>query len=264
MCAVLALSGCGTRDGRTASDAPSVVSLNPCLDAILVEIAAPDQVLALSHYSRDPSASSIDQAQAMRFGVTGGTVEEVLALGPDIVLASSFIAPATKSALERLGVRVETFGSPTTLAESLDQVREVAAVVGRAAAGAALAQRIEDTPTPSPANIPALLWQSGEIVPGEKTLIAEQMHWAGFTSAAAERGLGQADRVSLEDVLANPPAVLLIAGNAAGQMHPALAEPMKAMHVAQFDEQLIYCGGPTIPKVRERLLEIRAEYDRRP
>ena len=33
--------------------APTIVSLNPCLDAILVELASPAQVLGLSHYSRD-------------------------------------------------------------------------------------------------------------------------------------------------------------------------------------------------------------------
>lgn len=262
----LTIAGCsGQQAERGERTAPTIVSLNPCLDAILVEVAEPDQILALSHYSRDPSASSMDVEVARKFGITGGTVEEILALNPEIVLASSFIAPATKNALEQLGVRVETFGSPTTMADSLEQVRHVARVIGRGDEGEALANRIAaDPPAPPPAAIPALLWQAGEIVPGEMTLIAEQMHWAGFTNAAAARGLGQADRVSLEQVLADPPEVLLLAGDAAGQRHPALTAQMKATHVAGFDPRLIYCGGPTIPKARERLLDIRADYERRP
>lgn len=66
---------------------PTFVSLNPCLDDILVNVADPDQILALSHYSRDPSGTSVGVDVARQFGVTGGTAEEVLALDPDIVLA---------------------------------------------------------------------------------------------------------------------------------------------------------------------------------
>ena len=58
--------------------------LNPCTDAILAEVAAPGQLLAISHYSKDPRASSMEAAVAARFAATGGTVEEVLAL--DIAL----------------------------------------------------------------------------------------------------------------------------------------------------------------------------------
>ncbi|WP_086609131.1 ABC transporter substrate-binding protein [Erythrobacter donghaensis] len=243
---------------------PTIVSLNPCLDAILVEVAPPAQVLALSHYSRDAGASSIPAPVAARYGVTGGTAEEVIALRPDIVLASTFLPQPTRTALERAGLRVATFGSPATIAESAAQVREVAALAGRAGEGEALAQDISAIPgAPGPA-IDALLWQEGEIVAGEQTLIAELLRQEGFASNAAARGLRQADRVSLEVVLADPPQVLLVAGGAAGQRHPVLEGQLKATHIAPFDPALIYCGGPTIPKARARLRAIRAEVERRP
>jgi iron complex transport system substrate-binding protein len=244
---------------------PRIVSLNPCLDAILVEIAGPEQVLALSHYSRDPAGSSIPATVAGRYGVTGGTAEEVIAARPDVVLASIFMPQPTRSALERAGLTVVTFGAPRTIAESADQVREVAALAGHAQAGEALAARIAAAPPP-PAGPPlsALLWQPGEIVAGEATLVAELLREAGFTSHAAARGLGQADRVSLEGLLADPPRVLLVAGDAPGQRHPLLAGQLKATHIAAFDPSLIYCGGPTIPRARARLQAIRAEAEARP
>jgi hypothetical protein len=49
------------------ASAPAIVSLNPCSDAILAEVADPGQVLALSHYSRDPRSSSMDVGLARRF-----------------------------------------------------------------------------------------------------------------------------------------------------------------------------------------------------
>jgi iron complex transport system substrate-binding protein len=248
---------------RPGSGPPTIVSLNPCLDAILVEIAPPAQVLALSHYSRDPTSSSIPAAVAARYGVTGGTAEEVIARAPDLVLASSFLPQPTRAALTRAGLRVATFGSPATIAESAAQVRAVAALVGRADKGEALAVHIAaPAPNAGPA-IDALLWQPGEIVAGEQTLIAELLREEGFASHAAARGLGQADRVTLETVLADPPRVLLVAGDAPGQRHPLLAGAFKAMHIAPFDPALIYCGGPTIPKARARLRAIRADVEAR-
>lgn len=257
----LALAACGPAPSAPPQDAvhPTIVSLNPCLDAILVEVAPPGQVLALSHYSRDESSSSIPAAVAAHYGVTGGTAEEVIAARPDLVLASIYLPQPTKTALERAGLRVATFGSPTTVAESMAQVREVARLAGRSREGDALADRIAaPAAAPSPA-IDALLWQEGEIVAGEQTLIAELLREQGFSSDAARRGLGQADRVSLESVIADPPRVLLVAGDAAGQRHPLVRNVYKSMVVAGFDPSLIYCGGPTIPKARARLRAIRAE-----
>jgi iron complex transport system substrate-binding protein len=267
LAAAIVLSACAPAAPRGNTDPahPTIVSLNPCLDAILVEVAPPDQVLALSHYSRDPSSRSIPAGVAARYGVTGGTAEEVIAARPDLVLASIYLPQPTRAALEKAGLRVATFGSPTSVAESVVQVREVARLAGRQAEGEALANRIA-APAASPQQdaIRALLWQEGEIVAGEQTLIAELMREAGFSSDAARRGLGQAGRVSLEAVLADPPGVLLVAGDAAGQRHPLVRNTYKSMIVAEFDPSLLYCGGPTIPRARARLRAIRAEAEARP
>ncbi len=259
--AALALAACGAvpTGERVQAELPTFVSLNPCLDAILVEVAAPDQVLALSHYSRDPAASSMDPARAAQFGVTGGTAEEVIALRPDIVLASSFIAPATRSALEGAGLTVATFGSPSSVEESLLQIRELAALTQREDRGDALIASIADTRAPTGVARPsAMLWQPGQIVAGETSLVADHLEWAGFTSHAAAQGLGQADYVALETVLANPPDLLLVAGDAPGQEHPVLSK-LADTQVKRFEPRLFYCAGPSILAARERLLAIRSE-----
>lgn len=257
--ACLALAACGSVPERPDTDATTFVSLNPCLDAILVEVAEPVQVLALSHYSRDPAASSMDVTRAKQFGVTGGTAEEVIALQPDVVLASSFIDPATKSALEQAGMRVETFGSPASVAESLTQIREVADLTGQQAAGESLALRIARQPSlPAMDHISALLWQPGEIVAGNASLVAEHLRWAGFSSYAEEHGLGQADRVTLEQIVARPPDLLLVAGDSPGQEHPILRQSDRT-RVEPFDSSLFYCAGPSITRARARLREIRGQ-----
>ena len=262
----LALAACAPAPAAPSpqrGDLPRIVSLNPCVDAVLVEVAAPMQVLALSHYSRDPAASSIDPATAARFAVTGGSVEEVVALAPDLVLADTFTAPSTRQALADLDIPVRYFGIAATPQDSIAQVREIAGAVGQRARGEALAQRIEqalaaDAAPSGVAPLGAVLWQPGQIVPGEATLVQQLMERAGFASHSAARGLGQADFLALERLLADPPDVLLVAGDARAQRHPALAG-LNHTHIARFDPALLYCGGPTIIRAMERLAQVRDE-----
>lgn len=262
LAAVLLLAACAPAASGQAADGPTIVSLNPCLDAIAVEVA-PRQVLALSHYSRDPGSSSIPPAVAARYAVTGGSAEEVIALAPDLVLASSFLPEPTRAALERAGLRVETFGSPTSIAASTAQVREVARLAGREAEGEALVVAMERAAAPAPdaARVDTLLWQPGEIVAGEATLVAELLRAKGFASHAAAMGLGQADFVALETVLARPPELLLVAGDSAGQRHPLLGE-LSGTRVAPLAPNLLFCGGPTVIALGERLDGLRAELRR--
>jgi iron complex transport system substrate-binding protein len=238
---------------------PTIVSLNPCTDAILAEVADPAQILAVSHYSHDPRGTSMDLAAARRFRATGGTVEEVLALDPDVVVGSSFMDPAQRAALADLGMRVETVGIASSVAASEAQVRQLAAVAGHPERGEALLARIEAAlydARPSGPPVQAILWQPDGIVPGEGALISELMRRTGFTNASAERGMGQADYLSLERLLSDPPRVLLVAGSERGQHHPVLAR-LPHMQRAAFDPALLYCGGPTIVRAVERLKEIR-------
>ncbi len=258
--AVLLTGGCSVAEppDRTPAGAPTIVSLNPCTDAVLARIAPPGQVLALSHYSRDPSGSSIPQALARRYGVTGGTVEEVLALDPDVVVAGAFLPPATRAAFADLDIRVETFGIARTVADSTAQVRRLGAIAGRDTAADRLADEIEAAASPelAEARPSAVLWQPGGIVPGEGELVDDLLARAGFTNHSAARGYGQASYLSLERVVADPPDMLLVAGGERAQRHPAL-RAASDMRVERFDPSLLYCGGPTIIDAMARLREIR-------
>lgn len=264
LAALFLLTGCAVRSAPAVGEHPTIVSLNPCTDAILAEVANPGQILAISHYSHDPRGTSMDLAAARRFRATGGTVEEVLALGPDVVVASSFMDPATRSALDSLGIRVEALGIATTVAESEAQVRRLAAVAGHPGRGEALVARIEaalNQARGAGPRLPAVLWQPDGIVPGQGALISQLMRRAGFSNQSAARGMGQADYLSLERLLADPPSVLLVAGAERGQSHPALARVTR-MHRAAFDPALLYCGGPTIIRAAARLKAIRAHLAR--
>jgi iron complex transport system substrate-binding protein len=229
-----------------------IVSLNPCLDAILVRVADPGQIAALSHFARDPSQSSIANL-ALAYPYTYETAEEVVAIRPDLVLATSHTAPDTRAALKRLQIRLVTFGVPQTIAESLDQVRLVAAAAGHPDRGDALAARIEaalSAASPPPGAKPdtALLLGPGGLTAGTGTLIDEVLRRTGFLNMASRYGIAAWGKASLEDILADPPQVLLTGHGA----YPSWSErwlsspALARVPQANFPPTLLYCAGPTL------------------
>ncbi len=269
MLAPLALAACTATPAHEAPQAPlRIASLNPCSDAILAEVADPAQIAGLSSYSSDPASSSMDIATARRFAALGDSVEEVAAVRPDLVLTTNFMPPASARALERMGVRLEKVGMAPSVADSFAQIRQVARVAGHPERGEALIRRIEAAleraaPAPGLRAIPALVWQSGGMVPGQDTMISELLTRTGFANAAGPMGLKQADLLPLEQVLANPPQVILTAGNLHGNedrllRHPALAS-LHGTTRARLDPGLLWCGGPTIVRAAERLAAVRGQ-----
>jgi iron complex transport system substrate-binding protein len=248
-----------------------VVSLNPCLDVILVRVADRRQVAALSHYARDPQGSTI-AAVAKTFPVTYGSAEEVAALAPDLVLLSRYTPQATQTVLKRMGVRVASFGLPSTAAESLAQVDEIAALVGRPERGRALRASIERAlagmaPPAGTRRLSALVFQPGGFASAEGTLMDEMLRQAGFINAAARYGLKQSVNVPLERLIADPPDVLLAGAPYPGApswaervvRHPALARVEARMLRAAFPERLLYCGGPVLIDTAAALVRARTQ-----
>lgn len=196
-----------------------VVSLNPCMDAILLDVADPSQIAALSHYSTSPRQSAI-AARSARFPHTWGSAEEVAALKPDLVLTSGMGAMALSGVLPRLKVRAASFVVPTSVDESLAQVEEVARLVGHPDRGAALAARIrtalaDAAPHAGEPRLGALIYEYHGLASGPGTLVNELMRRTGFDNRATHYGLKRSGDVPLDALLADPPQVLL-----SGRMAP--------------------------------------------
>ena len=252
-------AGAGIALGGAGKPAPRrVVSLNPCVDAILVRVADRRQIAALSHYSRDPGSSSIADI-ALGFPFTYEGAEEVVALNPDLLLTGSHNSIATRFALERMHIRAEEFGVPNTVEKSLAHVTRVAELVGRPERGVTLNAAIraaiaQAAPQPGTRPLTALVFQSGGFASAGGTLVDDMMHRTGFTNAAARYGLKRTGDVPLEMLIADPPDVLLAGVQKPGApswadrvlQHPALAQVAGRMHRAVFPQRLMNCGGPVL------------------
>ena len=247
---------------------PRIVSINPCLDAILVEVADPAQIAGISAYSQDPRSTSIPLAVARRFTALSGTAEEVVALRPDIVIGGAHVSPATVAALKRMRIPLVQYPVPATVDVSVAQVRALAAVAGHPARGVALARRIAAAAAPARLRpVPALIWGAGGLVPGAGTLPDELLRRAGFSNSSAAYGLAQWDILPLEYLVARPPRVLLSTGLAdvGGERlarHRAVRRLGARITVAPFAARLMNCGGPSIIAAMARLRAIRQKVGR--
>lgn len=252
----------------TATD--RIVSTNPCLDAILVELVSPARIGAISHWSHDARSSSMPLERARLFRATSGTAEEVITLRPGLVLASSFTSPATLGAYRRLGLRFETFGTAASIDENRAQIRAIARLVGASERGEALVARIDRAvaaaSAPDGRRPSALLWLGGSnLVNGQGTLIDEMVMRAGFRNASADYGVRYTGALPLEHVVARPPDVVMTPAQAmdADDDGRRASLRMRALRgraqLADFPANLFYCGGPTIIPAMQRLAAIRRE-----
>ncbi|MFD1611765.1 ABC transporter substrate-binding protein [Sphingomonas tabacisoli] len=262
---------CGCAGPAPVRRSDRIVSTNPCLDAILVELVPPERIAAISAYSQDPRSTSMPLDLARRLPATSGTAEEVIALKPGLVLASSFTAPATLAAYRRLGLPVASFGIVSSVEENRAQIRAIAKAVGAPERGEALVGRIDhavaDAAPPDATQPSALLWLGGSnLVNGRGTLIDDMLGRAGFRNASADYGVRQTGVLPLEYVVAHPPRVVLTPERGAGEEGRRVALRVRALAaskakvtIGRFPERLFYCGGPAIVPAMQRLAAIRRQ-----
>ena len=282
---VLLLSGCSS---GPAIAPDGIVSANPCIDAVLAEIAAPGQIAAVSAFSHKADSASAPLAWARKHPAVGITAEEIIAARPRLLLTGNLASAGTNTALAKAGIKMITFGVPATVAESLSQVRQLSQAIGREAAGEALVGRIEKSlmqtvviPAKAgihnhrpmgfmdshlrgnddyPSKTSALIWQAGGFVAGKGTLQDELLARAGFSNASETYGLKQWEQLPLEAVIRKPPAVIFMASSADGDEARILAMRRRMIariggktRIVSFPDKLLFCGGPTIIDVMQVL-----------
>jgi iron complex transport system substrate-binding protein len=244
-----------------------IVSLNPCLDAILVELVPLQRIAAISHYSRDTVRSSIAPL-AQRLPITYETAEEIVALRPDLVLASKHSAIPTRNALRRVGIRYELFDVAFSVADSIKQIRRIAALVGRPQQGEALAARIERAveaaraPDDAP-RLTAAMYETGGLTAGANTVTNELMQIVGLDNLAARYDIQQHRPLPLELLVAAPPDLLLVgeipvsaATQAARIMHHRALRRLPSTRQS-FPAPFMYCSGPRIVEQVSALVAAR-------
>jgi len=172
-----------------------VVSQTVGTDDLLLAIAGPGQIAALSHLARDARYSpSAKQAEALPC-LRNGEAEDILRFRPDLVLVASYTQAETVALLRRARVEVLVLDRFDSLEELFANARRIGAALGRReraeqligqwrARVAALAERLKGRP---PVRVLAVGFYP--FTAGSGTTFQDICDHAGALNVAAEMGL---------------------------------------------------------------------------
>jgi iron complex transport system substrate-binding protein len=244
-----------------------IVSINLCTDELLLALADPGQIAALSPYATDAGMTLFaDKAAAFRHDA--GDAETVIGLQPDLVVGGRFSKRAMRDVLKRLGYPIVELDVATSIAASIAQIRQVAALVGHPERGEALVGEIaaaeERAKAAAAKRGPAptvTFYQRRGYVTGGDTLTGELIALVGLRNIGSDLAGETGGLVPLERIVAARPQYLLVDTpivtaedqGSALLAHPALARLYPADRRIVLPEKLTVCGGPSLAAAIERL-----------
>lgn len=121
-----------------------IVSLTYGTDEILTALLSPARIAAYSKYAGDDGISFLTKDEVSRVGRTVDMEpEHILAIAPDLVIASTSTPMQTVEVLTHSGIPVYVSAIPTTVEEMKEKVRGVAKAVHEEEKGEALVSDME-------------------------------------------------------------------------------------------------------------------------
>lgn len=236
------------------SAAARVASLNLCTDEYLLLLARPQEVVSVSYLSQDRLESPLWQTAREHKG-NRGTIEDVIALRPSLVLTMGGGGRSTGLLARRLHLRALDLPYAGTLDDVERNLRIVATALGAPGRAEPWVRRIQNLRRSSPDKVTDAIWISGggaTLTPG--SLGTQWLRLAGMQQRSLASG-----RVTLEAILTSPPKILVRSDYRRGQMsggvrwlnHPIVRQsPSKQIST---DGRPWTCMGPLMVPEIERL-----------
>ncbi|MGE0053779.1 MAG: ABC transporter substrate-binding protein [Hyphomicrobium sp.] len=244
--------------GKALAEAPQrIVSLNLCTDQLLVDLVDRERIAAVSFLATDRTLSA-NASKLRGLKQVKGTAEEVLALKPDLVIAGEYTTGPTVDLLKRLGVNVLVVPLAADFAGMKETLRTIAAATGEPARGEKLIEefdnRLLEARSLVPARPTAIAYQVNSLASGSGTLLDAALEAAGFRNIARDIKLGPAGRLPLEELVAAPPDLIVLANApndfktvlADNLRHPAFAQLLNKRPHVHLPMPLWMCATPRI------------------
>lgn len=249
-----------------------VVSINLCTDQLAMLLAAPGQLVSVSHLATEMQSSSmVEEAQA--YPMNRGQVEQVFLMRPDMVLAGTYTQVSTVEMLRGLGVEVVQVPPATSLAEAVEQIRVVGRALGQEAKANAMADEFAkalDAARFQGDKRTAAFYYPNGYTTGAGTLANEVLELTGFTNIGADAGVTGGGILPLERLVMAGPDLIVSSERYPGAsraedilVHPALkAVEARAGIELQSDADWV-CGTPHLLRAIAKMQAARAELNGR-
>lgn len=245
-----------------------VVTLNLCLDQMALRLAAPGQLVGVSHLAQDRHLSVLaDQAAAL--APVRDSVESILVLRPDLVILGKDTHATLKRLLRGAGIPILELPWAASIEEAETVIDQMSQALGREEAGRHLIADMRETRrqlTRTGTSLGrAIYLEANRGTSGKGSLMDELLRLAGYRNLAAELGIGSFGRVSLETVLAGQPDLLVF--DVDSNAHPARATEYVGHHallalagkarLASVPTRYSICAGPENFEALRLLAEAR-------
>lgn len=234
--------------------AVSVASLNLCTDEYLLLLARPGEIASISFLSQDPQESPLWRL-ARGHPANRGSLEDVLAQKPQVILTMGGGGRASSLIASRLGIRAVDLRPVGKLDDVAWNLRAVAAALGQPSRATPWLQRLASVRSNIQVRSVDAIWigGGGQSIP-VPSAGADWMRLAGLRQRPIH-----GDRVPLETILASPPAVLVQSDYRSRQFsrgadwlnHP-IVRNAKSKRL-QTDGRAWTCMGPLVIGEIERL-----------
>lgn len=268
--ALLALAvTAGVSTARTETLPRRIVSLNLCTDQLLLDLVDTDRIAGISYLGADTTLSA-EAKRLSKFKKMRGTAEEVLAVDADLVIAGEFTTGATIDLLRRLGKNILVVPMATNFDGMRATVRQIAAAVGEVERGEQVLHTFDDRLRAAQSTVQsqptALAYQVGSFVSGTGSLLDATLTAAGYRNLARDLKLGRGGRLPLEQLVATPPDLLVLANApsdfrtvlADNLRHPALQYVMQRRPSVHLPMPYWMCATPKIAEAVEILASMKA------
>ena len=232
-----------------------VASLNLCADELLLQLAAPAQIVSITHLSQQEAETPLWR-RALSYPRNDGSLLSVVEQRPDLIVTMGGGIRDRADIAGQLGIPVLDLAFAQTLGDVGENVRRLAAALGRPEAGAALLRRMTALMRSRPPLRVDTIWLGG----GGRTVAATGLEAQWLALAGLRQRPLQGDRLPLETLIVRPPALLLRSDYRAGQysngqrwlVHPA-TRFAATVRTLPTDGRLWTCMGPLLIGEIERL-----------
>jgi cobalamin transport system substrate-binding protein len=223
------------RHVRIPAQVRRIVSLAPNLTEIIYALGAEDRLVGVTDYSDSPPAAKEKPSIGMP---ANPSLEAIVGMKPDLVLATAVNRWETVRALERMGIAV--YGTdPHTVEGMIDSIVKIGEAIGAAAPAEALATQLRQRLAALQASLAGLprkrvffvVWEDPVISVGDHTFIADALRLAGAESVPHTSQ--NWPQVSLEEIVRLDPDFLVYASDEAGtkeDMQDAAAKRLAELH----------------------------------
>lgn len=231
------------RDGIGRHFTMRIVSLQPSITVTLAALGAMDQVVACTRYCKDVCPESAQGGRAIIEDSWSADGEQLLAARPELVIASVPYRLESLAAVLRSGIRVLAL-APKSLADVYGDIRTLAALVDRNAAGEKLVSGLREEIAETREMTSGCKSQRVYCEAWGKPLIASQGWVAELVEAAHGVTVGAPGEQTTAEAIANEnPELILAAWCGAGCRVPLrkLVTREGWAETAAVRERRVYC-----------------------